>query len=231
MPDKGQRSDEPLAMTVHALPQPDAPDVMVGARTRIGRWKMILVLLICAAPVIASYFTYYVIRPEGRRNFGTLIDPQRPLPNLQAMTLDGKTVSLPTLKGQWLLISVAGGACPKDCEEHLYLQRQIRETLGREKDRVDWVWLIDDAAPVSEPLREAVERATVLRVPAQELQQWLQSEPGTRLSDHMYLVDPIGNWMMRFPAGINADTAPKVRRDIERVLRASAFWDNAGRQP
>ena len=231
MPDKGQRSDEPLAMTVHALPQPDAPDVMVGARTRIGRWKMILVLLICAAPVIASYFTYYVIRPEGRRNFGTLIDPQRPLPNLQAMTLDGKTVSLPTLKGQWLLISVAGGACPKDCEEHLYLQRQIRETLGREKDRVDWVWLIDDAAPVSEPLREAVERATVLRVPAQELQQWLQSEPGTRVADHMYLVDPIGNWMMRFPAGINADTAPKVRRDIERVLRASAFWDNAGRQP
>jgi hypothetical protein len=231
MPEKGQRSDEPLEMTVHAMPQPDVPDVMAGERTRMGRWKMILVLLICAAPVIASYFTYYVIRPEGRRNFGTLIEPQRPLPALQALTLDGKTVSLPTLKGQWLLISVAGGACPKDCEDHLYLQRQIRETLGREKDRVDWVWLIDDAAPVSDALRVAVERATVLRVPAPELQQWLQSEPGNRLSDHFYLVDPIGNWMMRFPAGINAETAPKVRRDIERVLRASAFWDNAGRQP
>jgi hypothetical protein len=35
-------------------------------RTRHGRWKMLGVLLVCAAPVIASYFTYYVIRPEGR---------------------------------------------------------------------------------------------------------------------------------------------------------------------
>jgi hypothetical protein len=41
---------------------------------------MLAVLLVCAAPVIASYFTYYVVRPEGRRNYGELIDPQRPLP-------------------------------------------------------------------------------------------------------------------------------------------------------
>ena len=41
---------------------------------------MLLVLLVCAAPVIASYFTYYVVRPEGRRNYGELIEPQRPFP-------------------------------------------------------------------------------------------------------------------------------------------------------
>lgn len=231
MPDNGQRSDTPLSMTVHTMPSPDAPEVMSGARTRAGRWKMMLVLLICAAPVIASYFTYYVIRPEGRRNFGQLIDPQRPLPAMQGTKLSGETINLPSLKGQWLLISVAGGSCTKQCENHLYLQRQIREALGREKDRLDWVWLIDDTAPVSDELRAAVERAEVLRVPRPELEQWLQAETGAALSDHLYLVDPIGNWMMRFPAGINAETAPKVRRDIERVLRASAFWDTAGRQP
>ena len=79
--------------------------------TRGGRLRMLLVMLVCAAPVIASYFTYYVIRPEGRRNFGELIDPQRPLPVVEAKNLTGESVMLPTLKGQWLFVSVAGGAC------------------------------------------------------------------------------------------------------------------------
>jgi hypothetical protein len=231
MSEKGHRSEQPLSMTVHTMPHPDSPDMISGERTRVGRWKMLMVLLVCAAPVIASYFTYYVIRPEGRRNFGHLIDPQRPLPSIIATNLDGQAVNLTSLKGQWLLISVAGGACPAQCAEHLYLQRQIREALGREKDRLDWVWLIDDATPVAEALKPAMSQAWALRVPKAELQQWLLSESTTQLSEHLYLVDPIGNWMMRFPAGIDAKGAHKVRRDLERVLKASAFWDTAGRQP
>jgi hypothetical protein len=190
-----------------------------------------VVLLICAAPVIASYFTYYVVRPEGRRNFGQLIDPQRPLPSIVATTLDGKSIQLNTLKGQWLLMSVAGGACEGRCPDHLYMQRQIREALGREKDRLDWVWIINDKVPVSAQLQPALDKAWALRIDQAELQQWLQPEAGRLLSDHLYLVDPMGNWMMRFPAAIDAKTSPKVRRDLERVLKASAFWDTAGRQP
>ena len=81
------------------------------SRTRLGRVKMLLVLLVCASPVIASYFTYYVVRPDGRRNFGELIETQRPLPDVVATSLQGQAVNLQTLKGQWLLLSVAGGAC------------------------------------------------------------------------------------------------------------------------
>eukprot|EP01034_Spumella_vulgaris_P005027 gene5027-6415_t len=61
---------------------------------------MIAVLLVCAAPVIASYFTYYVVRPEGRRNYGELIDPQRPLPAVPTTSMDGKPGRLTDLKGQ-----------------------------------------------------------------------------------------------------------------------------------
>jgi hypothetical protein len=60
-------SDEPLGLTVHSMPRPTALDGAEGASARpSGRWKMLVVMLMCAAPVIASYFTYYVIRPEGR---------------------------------------------------------------------------------------------------------------------------------------------------------------------
>ncbi len=221
--------DEPLGLTVHSLPSPQDAVEGPAQRTTRGRLKMIIVLLVCAAPVIASYFTYYVIRPEARRVFGELVDPQRPLPAITGTTLGGKSVALPTLRGQWLLVSVAGGACAGPCEQHLYLQRQLREGLGKEKDRLDWVWLVRDDAPVRDALVPALRQATVLRVDGAQLSQWLAPAQGQALDDHLYLVDPIGNWMMRFPTGLDRSTAPRAKRDIERVLRASASWDEAGR--
>ncbi len=215
---------------MHSLPSLGEAAADDARRTRAGRWKMLAVLLVCAAPVIASYFTYYVIRPEGRRNFGELIEPQRPLPALQARSLDGKAVDLPALQGQWLLVSVAGGACDAGCEQHLYLQRQLRESLGKDKDRVDWVWLVTDAAPVREVLKPALAAATVLRVDEAALGQWLAPAGGHALADHLYVVDPRGHWMMRFPARLDREGAAKAKRDLERLMRASASWDEAGRK-
>jgi len=221
--------DRPLAMTVHSLPVPQEALARDAQRTARGRLRMLAVLLVCAAPVLASYLTYYVIRPQARRNYGELIDPQRPLPAIAGATLAGKLVPLPALKGQWLLVSVAGGACDAGCERHLYLQRQLRESLGQDKERVDWVWLVADSAPVREPLRLALSQAVVLRVPGSALEQWLAPAPGRLLSDHLYLIDPMGNWMMRFPAGLDVAGAAKAKRDLERLLRASASWDRPGR--
>ena len=121
------------------MPSPGQALAQDARRTRAGRWQMLLLALVCAAPVAASYFSYFVIRPQAHANFGALIDPQRPLPALNATDPQGKPVPMTSLKGQWLLVSVAGGACDAVCESNLYLQRQVREGLGKEKDRVDWV--------------------------------------------------------------------------------------------
>ena len=223
------QDDQPLGLTVYTLPTPGQLELNPQARTRLGRWKMILVLLICAAPVVASYFSYYVLRPEGRRNYGALIDPQRPLPDLVGTTLDGHSVNLRTLKDQWLLISVSGGACDAACANHLYFQRQLREGLGKNKDRMDRVWLVDDMAPVAEALLPALSDATVLRVPREALAQWLQPQAGQQLENHLYVVDPMGNWMMRFASGVDLATAPKIKKDLEHLMRASEAWDQAGR--
>jgi len=214
-------------LTVHSLPQADAAAVMEPPDARTGRWKMLAVLLVCAAPVIASYFTYYVIRPDARRNYGELIGPQRPLPAVAAVAPDGSRTELPALKGQWLLLSVAGGACDATCQQHLYFQRQLRESLGREKDRLDRVWLVNDEAAIPAALNTALQGATVLRVAG--LEQWLQPAAGRQLADHLYVVDPMGNWMMRFPANMDAAGAAQAKRDLERLLRASSSWDKDGR--
>ena len=223
-------SDEPLGLTVHSMPSPNqALDGAEGRRTVVGRWKMIAVMLMCAAPVIASYFTYYVIRPEGRSVYGELIDPQRTLPVLASTDRNGAPVDLSTLKGQWLLVAVADAACDALCELQLYLQRQLRESLGREKDRLDRVWLVSDAAPIPTRLDHGLHGATVLRVPAEQLAKWLAPVAGHGLAEHLYVVDPMGNWMMRFPARMDTQGASRAKRDLDRLLRASASWDEPGR--
>jgi hypothetical protein len=222
--------DAPLSMTVHELPPPGEVARADAARTRSGRLKMLLVLLICLAPVLASYFSFYVLRPAGGgRNFGELIQPPQDMPEVQARDLAGHSLPLRSLRGQWLLVSVSGGACGPSCEQNLYFQRQLRETQGKDKERIDRVWLIADDAPVPEALRPALAQAQVLRVDAAALQAWLQPAAGQALADHIYVVDPMGNWMMRFPPHMDVHAASSARRDLERLMRASASWDTAGR--
>lgn len=222
-------ASSPLSFTVHSMPAPELDDA-VARRTASGRLKMLLVLLVCAAPVIASYFTYFVIRPQGRTNYSELIEPLRPIPAaLPLADLQGRAVEPGSLRGQWLLVVVGSSACDATCEKLLWLQRQLREMLGREKDRLDKVWLVADTGPLRPELAQAVTAAppvTVLRTDAAALAEWLQPADGHTLGQHLYLVDPMGSWMMRTPA----DPEPaRLKRDIERLLRASASWDKAGR--
>ncbi len=227
-----------LNFSVHSLPSPDAL-ARDPARTRRGRLQMLAVLLVCAAPVVASYLAYFVVRPQARSNYSELIVPPRPLPAaLPLADLSGAAVSALSLRGQWLLVVVSGGACAAACERHLWLQRQLHESLGGEKDRIDKLWLVDDGAvPRAQTLRAVGVAAaggapapfaptTVLRVEPSALATWLQSAPNHSLEDHLYIVDPRGDWMMRAPP--DADPA-RLKRDLEKLLRASASWDRPGR--
>ena len=221
--------DSPLSFTVHSVPPPTLSRE-ANQRTRSGRLKMLVVLAVCAAPVVASYLTYFVIRPEARTNYSELMQPLRPIPaELPLAALDGTPVRAGSLKGQWLLVVVSAAACDTVCEKHLWLQRQLREALGRDKDRLDKVWLIDDAGTPPPQVLAGVTthtEATVLRAPAAALGAWLQPAAGQALEDHLYIVDPLGNWMMRVAP--NADPT-KLKADVVKLLRASAGWDKAGR--
>jgi hypothetical protein len=218
---------EALGMTVHSMPAPELqPDTR---RTRSGRIKMLLVLLVCAAPVVASYFTYFVVRPQARSNYGTLILPTRTMPALPLRALDGAAVDARSLKGQWLLVAVGPADCDAVCQKRLFMQRQLREMLGRDRDRIDKVWLITGAGEPSPALRGGLgadPSLHLLRVPRDAVAAWLEPDSGMLLEDHLYLVDPMGEWMMRVPA--DADPA-RVKRDLDRLLRASASWDQPGR--
>lgn len=217
---------EALSFTVHRMPEPG----LRRERVVSGRLRMALILLACAAPVIASYLTYYVIRPQGRTNYGTLVQPTRTLPaDLALQSLDGQAVAPASLRGQWLMVVVGDGACDAACEKRLYFQRQLQAMLGRERDRLDRVWLVTGGTAPSPALLQAAAgkgTLTALRADREAVARWLAPEAGRALEDHLYLVDPMGEWMLRLPA----DPEPgRAKRDLDRVLRATGSWDRAGR--
>ncbi|HEX9171649.1 MAG TPA: cytochrome C oxidase subunit I [Telluria sp.] len=190
------------------------------ARKR-GRWKLLAVLLVCASPLILSYLTYYVIKPQGRTNYGTLIDPRtHPIPPLASTALDGKPAGLDNYKGKWILLKVGAGECLDACRKQLFAMQQLRTMQGKERERVERVWLVTDATPLDTVLMREYDGTHMIRADGAAVAKWLPVEPGTTAGDHLYLIDPLGNLMMRFPK----DPEPrKVHKDIAKLLKASAI--------
>lgn len=186
-----------------------------------GRLKLLALLLVCAAPIIASYVTYYIIKPGGRTNYGAFIDQRaHPMPKLASTTLDGRPESLEQYAGKWIMVKVGGGACGEACQKQLFAMRQWRTMQGKNMDRVERVWLITDQEPLETILIRQYDDTHMLRVAPEALAKWLPVEPGGKLEDHIFLVDPRSNLMMRFPK----DPDPRrVHKDLAKLLKASAI--------
>jgi hypothetical protein len=176
---------------------------------------MWLVLAVCAAPVIASYGLYFWVRPDGRTNYGELIEPQRELPAIGLKSLEGVPVEWTQWRGRWILLTTAPGECAADCVQRLYVMRQVRLTTGKDQDRIERVWLLTndhmpDPALIGQHSGLQVVRAQTDGV---DLRLTDSLQPG-----HIFVVDPLGHVMMRFPVDVDPN---RMKKDIARLLRAS----------
>ena len=194
------------------------PPEQTPAQRRRQRLKLLAILLVCAAPVIASYLAYYVLPPLGRTNFGDLIEPQRPIPELRLSGADGAAFKFESLRGRWVLLQFDSGACDPACVDKLYAMRQQRTMTGKDRERVERVWLIGDTAVPADTLARDYAGTVVLRADPAELAPVFPIEAGRRLEDYLYVIDPLGNLMMRFPA---TGEPARIRKDLGRLLKAS----------
>jgi cytochrome oxidase Cu insertion factor (SCO1/SenC/PrrC family) len=184
-----------------------------------GRWKLFAVIAVCAAPLIASYLTYYVIKPQGRTNYGTLVDPRAyPMPALNVTTLDGKPIALDAYKGKWMMVQVNDADCQEPCRKRLHDMRQLRLAQGKDMDRIERIWLITDDKPLETIVMREYDGTQMLRAKPDALKAWLPVEQGTTAADHIYIIDPLGNLMMRFPKDADPN---KIKKDLSKLLKAS----------
>jgi len=188
---------------------------MSSAAAEKNRATLWLILAVAAAPVAASYLAFYFWAPRHTVNYGELIEP-RPLPDPMLSLADGAPFRLSQLKGKWVLVSVDTARCAADCEKKLVYMRQLRLTQGKDMERVERAWLVSDAAA---PTGEAVTGfpgTWVIRAAGSGL---IEAFPAPRApADHIYVIDPLGNLMMRFPP--DPDTR-RLIKDLSRLLKAS----------
>lgn len=205
---------KPYVETAIASPTP-------GTRARPrSLTPLVLVLLACLAPVVAAVVMY--LNPQwlsGKStNYGSILEPQRPVPpasELALADLQGNPVDLQQLRGQWLLVTADGAACPEECARKLFIMRQSHASTGKNVVRIERVWLIMDDAPVKPEVLEAYRGMHMLRASPEQVRAFMGSDAPEK---HIWIIDPLNNLMMRFPE--NADPS-KLRRDIGKLLFAS----------
>lgn len=185
-------------------------------------WKVLGIALLCVAPVIASYLAYYVIKPEGRTNYGQLIQPQRSALDLAMQGLDGKPVTVAQFRKRFVLVVVADSACDARCEKLLYTTRQLRTMTGRDRDRMDRLWIIPPATagePVSAKILAENEGLVIGRaVSSESFNALFAAQTPEALRSSIWVIDWQGNLMMSFAK--DGDPS-KIFKDISKLLRAS----------
>ncbi len=190
-----------------------------------SRRPLILIFLLSLAPVVAAVLVYFnpEWRPSDSVNYGTLVQPQRPMPaaaDLQLTTLDGKPFDLNSLKGKWVLAAADVAECPESCARKLFVLRNSHASQGKNVERLARIWFITDDAPVPEKVLEAYKGAVMVRVKPEQLQQFLTTPAGTgnaaeALAQPMWIIDPLGNLIMQYD--VDADPV-KVRKDISKLV-------------
>ena len=179
----------------------------------MNRVKLLLLFGLFIAPIVASYLAYYIWQPEGRKNYGDLVKQTEV--RLQGVDLAGRAMDMGSLKGKWVMVYVGGATCDKQCEQLLYFMRQTRKAQGKEMDRIARMWVVSDAQIPAVALQQEHAGMSYLRVQQPGLMRMFADG---EIGAHLYMVDPLGHLMMRWPA--QPDPARMIK-DIKHLLKAS----------
>lgn len=182
-----------------------------AAALKSRRREFWLILAVCAAPVVASYTLYYLWKPSSFRNYGELVGPTAIEEKAGAAA-----APLAPLKGRWILVMVDGASCGTGCQSKLWQMRQVRLTQGKEMERVERVWLVDDGGSPGTALLQDYAGTVAVQSPSPALLGLFTAPASSR--DHLYVIDPLGNLMMRFPR--DADPQ-RIRKDLGHLLKVS----------
>ena len=184
-------------------------------RTSGARLNLLLIAAVTCAPLIAAYALFHLWRPTAFTNYGHLLPPT-PIAALDAGRIEDKPFTLAALRGKWVFLMVDSGRCAEECRDKLYKMRQVRLTQGKDMQRIERVWLIDDDVPAAADLVNQYEGTHVISAHGSAVLSPLPADASVH--DHIYIVDPMGNLMLRYPRGADPD---RMKKDVSRLLRVS----------
>ncbi len=200
------------------------------AKLNKGRITILLVFLTCALPIAAAFYLYFFNKPEGTNNYGTILDPQVDVSTDVFKNINGDDFTMQQVADKWVLIQVINSNCDEVCQNTMYFQRQARASKGKEQGRIERVVFVTDDGPLETLLLRQFPDVHFVRASEDQLKSWLPLEQGIvgnkgsadigTVRDHVFVADPLGHVMMRFPPN-NTLQFDKFRKDVSRLLWAS----------
>jgi hypothetical protein len=187
-----------------------------------GRRALLGLAALFFVPLVASFWLYYAggWRPAGSTNHGELIAPARPLAPAPFTLADGVTAARADLfLGKWSLVYIGDGACAsEDCRKSLWLTRQTRLLLAEDMSRVQRVLVAADGCCDMDFLQAEHKGLEVLRADHAAMGAFVAQFPPADRTRSVYIVDPLGNLMMRFDARQDPDG---LLDDMKKLLKLS----------
>jgi len=208
------------------------------ARRNRGRVVLLLILLVFLSPWIFAMLW----KSSGRINHGELIEPPRPLPEITLLAAPGASASVEDFRGKWTWVVVVDKQCNDDCVTRLDLLRQVRIAQKKHVKRLRYSLVVVEpgdiearpvlSAEVMSDHPELMIRFLQRDSHAAFLEQFGGENAGEIVGATIYVVDPLGNVMMKYPAdsdrsgAADAEDAPELQpkhlhRDMARLLKAS----------
>jgi len=175
---------------------------------RNSRWTLPGLLLLFAAPLGIAFWLYYGSswRPASHTNHGRLIAPLVSVPGA-------------AFTGKWSLVVIGAGAsgCDADCRDALIYARQTWLSLGKLTARAQRVLLGGEGCCDRDYLQH--EHQGLLTLPASEAGGAALRQDFPAPWEHtIYVVDPLGNLMMRYDV---RDNPSGLRDDLKKLLELS----------
>lgn len=192
-------------------------------QVRRGRRMALLLFAVGFGPMIFATIMFYTgwFNPDGHTNNGSLVSPAVPVSELSLEDPAGEPLADrfgPELdEPEWMMV-VAAGRCGAECEELLYLSRQVNIALGKNADRMTKGAYLEDV-PSDLEARWDEEYASTVRLRSGDGSEpaWPDGvTPGER--PEILLVDPFGNIMMRYD---NRHTGKQMLEDLKHLMKLS----------
>lgn len=192
-----------------------------------GKRTLLVLALLFALPVALALILYMSgWRPAATVNHGELVQPARPIGDVTLDTLDGKRLKFSELGKKWALVYFGSAHCLARCEQDLYKMRQVHLAQGKEAARIERVFVVTDATALDllrYTLKDHPGMIVLVGPPAavRQLAGQFSVPAGGALDglDRIYLVDPLGNFMLHYPPDADASG---MRKDLVRLLKVSA---------
>ncbi len=176
---------------------------------------LLAVFLAPALVAVTLYLWFPFTGEESSLSTGELIQPPLPLTPFSGVNREGQPVPEDFFNRQWTLFYLGTENCDLHCQSNLFKARQLRQSLGKDMNRLKTVYLSaanPEAFFASETGYRYRELAVVIA--SKDAATLLQNLPKKRL----YIVDPHGNLMMQYSPDV---VSKGVLRDLKRLLRAS----------